>query len=159
MAKKKTGLSFSAFIILSLLAIGVVAVISTLQPDGYVEADIIEVEGSIVLIGSDCLAIVAETSPERAYSIELGIAGIIDDRPNTHDIFAETLRSFNLSLEYVTLDSYVDGIYYSNLVLKSNDKILKLDSKPSDAIALALRTNSTIYLNQTLLEEVGQNIC
>ena len=128
-------------------------------PAGYVEADVLEVQGSVVVLGKDCLAIVAETSPERAYSIELGIAGIIDGRPNTHDIFAETLRSFNISLEYVTLDNYEDGIYYANLVLKSDEKYLKLDTKPSDAIALALRTNSSIFLNQTLLEEIGQTVC
>ncbi|MFH0928741.1 MAG: bifunctional nuclease family protein [Candidatus Aenigmatarchaeota archaeon] len=157
--KKKSQLSFTIFIILVLLAIVTVAVIDMVQPPGYVVADVLEVDGSMVVLGSDCLAIVAETSPERAYSIELGIVGIIDGRPNTHDIFAETLRSFNISLEYVTLDSYVDGIYYANLVLKSGEKFLKLDTKPSDAIALALRTNSTIYLNESLLEEVGQNIC
>lgn len=160
MVKKKTaGLSFSAFIILALLAIATVAVIDIVQPDGYVEANVLEVDGSFVVLGNDCLAIIAETSPERAYSIQLGIEGIIDGRPNTHDIFSETLKSFNISLEYVTVDSYDDEIYYAKLVLKSDDKYLKIDTKPSDAIALALRTNSSIYLNQTLLREVGQNIC
>jgi hypothetical protein len=83
----------------------------------------------------------------------------MEQRPNTHDIFAQTLKSFNITLDYVTIDNLVNGTYYSNLFLRSGNKILKLDAKPSDAIALALRTNSTIYINKTLLQEVGKNIC
>lgn len=157
--KKKSDMTFTVFLILVLLSIITVAVIDTFDTSGYVKADILEVSDNTIVIGNECQAIVAETSPERAWSIQLGIEGIIDGRPNTHDIFAETLKSFNISLEYVTIDSFEDGIYYANLILKSDDKILKLDSKPSDAIALALRTNSTIYINETMLNEVGQNIC
>ena len=157
--KKKSDMTFTVFLILVLLSIITVAVIDTFDTSGYVKADILEVSDNTIVIGNECQAIVAETSPERAWSIQLGIEGIIDGRPNTHDIFAETLKSFNISLEYATIDSFEDGIYYANLILKSDDKILKLDSKPSDAIALALRTNSTIYINETMLNEVGQNIC
>jgi bifunctional DNase/RNase len=57
------------------------------------------------------------------------------------------------------LDRYEDGVYYANLFLKTKDKVLKLDSKPSDAIALALRTNSTIYINETLLNDIGETVC
>jgi len=157
--KKKTNMTFTTFLILVLLSITVVAVIDYFDTTGYVVADVLEVIDNTIVIGKGCRAIVAETSPERAYSIQLGIEGIIDDRPNTHDIFAETIKSFNITLEYVSLDNYYNGIYYANLVFKSRDKYLRLDSKPSDAIALALRTNSTIYINETMLEEVGEDIC
>lgn len=157
--KKRTNAAFSTFIALALLSIVVVAVIDNFNMENYVEADVLEVYDTTIVVGVGCRAIVADTSPERAYSIETGIAGIIDTRPNTHDIFAETLKSFNITLDHVTLDSYSDGIYYSKLVLETDEKLLKLDSKPSDAIALALRTNSSIYINKTMLEEIGQNIC
>jgi bifunctional DNase/RNase len=160
MAKKKNHkMPFMTFIALVLLSLAAVAVIDSFDTTGYVEADLLEVSGSTIILGNGCQAIVAETSPERAYSIELGIEGIIDERPNTHDIFAETLRSFNITLDYVTLDRYEDGVYYANLFLKTEDKVLKLDSKPSDAIALALRTNSTIYINETLLNDIGETVC
>jgi bifunctional DNase/RNase len=160
MAKKKNHkMPFMTFIALVLLSLAAVAVIDSFDTTGYVEADLLEVSGSTIILGNGCQAIVAETSPERAYSIELGIEGIIDERPNTHDIFAETLRSFNITLDYVTLDRYEDGVYYANLFLKTKDKVLKLDSKPSDAIALALRTNSTIYINETLLNDIGETVC
>ena len=150
---------FVIFIVLVLLSLAALAVINSFDTSGFVEADILEVSGTTVILGNGCKAIVADTSAERAYSIELGKAGIIDQRPNTHDIFAETLRSFNITLDYVTIDRFEDGIYYANLYLKTNDKVLQLDVKPSDAIALALRTNSTIYINKTMLDDIGETVC
>jgi bifunctional DNase/RNase len=157
--KKKTTPLLTPIIILILLSVVSLAVINIFDTSEYYVADVLEVEGPIITVGNGCTAIVAETSPERAYSIELGIRGIIEQRPNTHDIFSETLKSFNITLDYITIDSFKDGIYYSYLFLKSDEKILKLDVKPSDAIAMALRTNSTIYINKTMLQEVGVNIC
>ena len=157
--KKNHTLPFMTFIVLVLISLAVLAVINSFDTTGFVEADILEVSGNTIIIGSGCQAIVADTTAERAYSIELGIEGIIDERPNTHDIFAETLKSFNITLDYVTMDRFEDGVYYANLFLRTKDKVLKLDSKPSDAIALALRTNSTIYINETMLNEVGESVC
>jgi bifunctional DNase/RNase len=125
----------------------------------YVEANYLKVSGTTILIGNNCTAIVAETSTERAASIESGVKGIIDERPNTHDTFVAVLKSFNITLESVTIDNFDGKYYYANLLLKSGDKALKLDTRPSDAIAIALRANTTIYLNKTLLKEVGKNIC
>ena len=157
--KKPNKLPVIVFILIILFSFVAIAVINIINFEDYVIADVLQVSGSTVIIGNNCTAIIAETSPERALAIEEEINGITEQRPNTYDIFAESLKSFNISLEYVTLDNFVNGTYYSNLYLKSANKVLKLDSKPSDAIALALKTNSTIYLNKTLLNEVGENIC
>lgn len=155
-ASKLPLIIFLAIIIFSFISI---ALVNLINFEDYLVADVLEVSGNTVMLGNNCTAIISETSSERAHSIEIGIKGIIEDRPNTHDIFAQTLKSFNITLDYVTLDNFENGIYYANLYLKSGNKVLKLDVKPSDAIALALRTNSTIYINKTLLQEVGKNIC
>jgi hypothetical protein len=157
--KKKPQISELSFIMLILLSVASLAIINIIDTSDYYVADVLEVEGSVITLGHGCTAIVAETSPERAYSIELGIKGLIEQRPNTHDIFSETLKSFNITLDYVTIDRFDDEIYYANLILKTDEKVLKLDVKPSDGIALALRMNSTIYINKTMLQEVGKNIC
>lgn len=156
---KKPQIQSFTFILLILLSVASLAIISIIDSSDYYVADVLEVEGSVITLGHGCRAIVAETSPERAYSIELGIKGLIEQRPNTHDIFTETLKSFNITLDYVTIDRFEDEIYYANLILETDEKVLKLDVKPSDGIALALRTNSTIYINKTLLQEIGKNIC
>jgi bifunctional DNase/RNase len=125
----------------------------------YVVADYLKVSGTTILIGNNCTAIVAETSEERAASIESGVKGVIDERPNTHDTFVAVLKSFNITLDSVYVERFDGKYYYSDLLLRSGDKVLKLDTKPSDAIAIAVRTNSTIYINKTMLQEIGKNIC
>ncbi len=157
--KKASRLPLAVFLILILLSFVTIALVNLIDFEEYLIANVLEVQGNVVLIGNNCTAIIAQTSPERAYSIEIGIKGIIEKRPNTHDIFAETLKSFNITLEHVTLDNFEEGIYYANLHLKSGNKFLKLDVKPSDGIALALRMNTSIYVNKTLLEELGKDIC
>ena len=159
MPKNNSRLPVIILIALVLISFAATAVINLIDFNDYVAADVLEVSGTTVILGSNCTAIVSDTSPERAQAIESGMAAIIDGRPNTYDVFAETLRSFNISLDYVTLDSYANGTYYANLFLKTDAKTLKMDVKPSDGIALALRTNSTVYINKTLLNEMGSNIC
>jgi len=147
------------FVALVLLSFLVIASINLINLSDYVAANVLEVSGTSVIIGYNCTGIVADTSSERAASIEAGMKGIIQDRPNTHDVFVEALRSFNITLESVTIDNFDGNYYYANLLLRSGNKVLKLDTKPSDAIALAVRMNSTIYINKTLLQEIGKNIC
>ena len=161
MKKKKSNAPLITLVLLILSSIMAYAIVNLLEVDKlkYVVADYLKVDNNVIYIGNNCTAIVAETSPERAESIEAGIKGIINERPNTHDTFVAVLKSFNITLDYVNLERFDGKYYYADLILRSGDKILKLDTKPSDAIALAVRTNSTIYINKTMLEEIGQNIC
>jgi bifunctional DNase/RNase len=162
MAKKKVSkAALAALVLLALSSIMAYAIVSLIENNlpGYVAADVIKVSGNTVFIGNNCTAIVADTSTERAQSIEDGINGVIDQRPNTHDTLVAILKSFNITLDYVTIDRFDGTNYYSNLILRSNDKELKLDTRPSDAIAIAVRTNSTVFINKTMLQEVGKNIC
>jgi bifunctional DNase/RNase len=155
----KTTLITLAFLILSsIMAFAIVNLIE-IDTSKYVVADYLKVTGTTILIGNNCTAIVADTSQERADSIDSGMKGIIDQRPNTHDTIVAILKSFNITLDSVLMERFDGKFYYANLILKSGDKILKLDTKPSDAIAIAVRTNSTIYINKTMLGEVGKNIC
>jgi len=157
--KKKPNAAFITLVVLILVSIMAYAVINIVDVDEYVIVDVLEVSGTTIIIGNNCTAIVAETSPERAYSIELGKMRVIEERPTTHDIFSEVLKSFNITLDHVQIESFDDQYYYAYLFLMSGDKILRLDTKPSDGIALALRTDSPIYIKKTLLEQVGRDIC
>jgi len=162
MAKKKISKSpLVTLVLLVLSSLMAYAIINLIEIDmsKYVIADVLEVSENNIIVGNNCTAIVAETSQERADSIESGIRGIINQRPTTHDTFVEVLRNFNITLDHVNLERFDGNYYYADLVLQSGDKVLILDTKPSDAIALAVRTNSTIYINKTMLQEVGINIC
>ncbi|MEM7813917.1 MAG: DUF151 domain-containing protein [Candidatus Aenigmatarchaeota archaeon] len=127
--------------------------------DEFREQDVLDVDGTQVTIGRGCLAIIAETSPERAEAIELALANKSGERPNAYDGWASVLEEFNIAFEATTLYGRSEGAYLSRAIFRSGNSVLDLDMRPSDAIALALRTDTPIYLNMTLLREVGENIC
>jgi bifunctional DNase/RNase len=76
-------------------------------------------------------------------------------RPLTHDLFYSVLETFNIDLESVYLTKLEDGIFYAQLNF-ADSKFLS--ARPSDAIALALRSNSPIMASLTLLDEAGIEI-
>jgi len=159
--KKVSKAPLITLVLLILSSVMAYAIVNLIEIDKskYVVADYLRVSGTTILIGNNCTAIVADTSQERAQSIDDGIKGIINERPNTHDTFVAVLKSFNITLDSVYIERFDGNYYYADLILKSGDKVLKLDTKPSDAIALAVRTNSTVYINKTMLQEIGKNVC
>ena len=163
MAKKKMVKGYQLFLMgtvaIMALTFASVSVQTPFDTSGYVEADTVNVIESTIILGHGCDAIIAETSPERADSIVLGLMGKIDMRPNTHDIFAQTMKTFNITMQSATIDSFNGQFYKGSMIMWAPEKMLKLDSKPSDAIAVALRMDAPIYINQTLLSEKGENIC
>ena len=148
-----------AVFVVTFLSFAALAIMEEIEMNKYVEADILRVVDNTVIVGHNCTAIVAETSPERARSIELGISGDIQVRPNTHDLFKDVLESYNITLEMVAMDDFDDEMYYSTIYFKKGNEEVRLDAKPSDAFALALRTDSPIYIKKGVLEEQGKNIC
>ncbi len=148
-----------AALVLVVLALSGIAILQYFSSDGFVEADVLQVSGDSIFIGNNCTAISATTSPERAQSIEQGLSGIMGERPNTHDTIAQILKSFNITADAVKFNYYDGKYFYSDMVLHSGSKVLTLDMMPSDAIAIALRTNATIYINKTLLAQIGKKIC
>ncbi|MBU3896668.1 MAG: bifunctional nuclease family protein [Nanoarchaeota archaeon] len=135
------------------------ALVTHYSSDGYVIVDTLSIDGNTIIMGNGCKAIIADTSPERAYSIQLGLDKVIVGRPITHDTVSEILKSFNITLEAVKINGYDGQYYYSDMIMSNNEKVLSLDVMPSDAIAIALRLDAPIYINQTLLNEVGLDIC
>lgn len=127
----------------------------------YVKIDVIKVgdNGYIYFSNNNCTGVIARTSLERAKSIRKGKEEVIEGRPNTHDIFEDTLKHFNITLKKVIVTELKNNTYFAKMILKRKDKVLRLDCKPSDGMALALRTNSSIYMNKSLFEERKKDIC
>ncbi|UCD04477.1 MAG: bifunctional nuclease family protein [Candidatus Woesearchaeota archaeon] len=127
----------------------------------YIKIEVIKVgdQGFIFLGNDSCTGIIAKTSEERAQSMKLGLEKEIEFRPNTHDIFSAALEHFNITLNKVIIHKMAENTYFSDMILIQGNRVLKLDSKPSDAISVALRTNSSIYINKTLFEERKEKIC
>ena len=74
-------------------------------------------------------------------------------RPMTHDLVASVLNSFAIEVSRVEITDLKDNTYFALIHLVRDGKPFKIDSRPSDAIALALRTQSPIYVHETVIEQ------
>lgn len=92
----------------------------------------------------------------EAQSIAIALEkDIIPPRPLTHDLFKNFADIFRISIVEVIIHKLVDGVFYSSIVCRSNDKEEVIDARTSDAIALALRFRAPIYTHKTILEKAG----
>ncbi len=80
-------------------------------------------------------------------------------RPLTHDLIVDLLATTDTTLSAVHITDMVDGIFYAELRLRGiGGELAPLSARPSDAIAIALRTKSNIFVSQALLEKAGIQI-
>jgi bifunctional DNase/RNase len=79
-------------------------------------------------------------------------------RPFTHDLFLELLDKFSISLRFLQIDSIENGVFYAQLVLSADHHEEYIDCRPSDGIALALRGEVPIFVDETVLMSAGQRI-
>ena len=92
----------------------------------------------------------------EAQAIAVAAEGVKPNRPFTHDLVYKTLNHFNIVLEEVIISALRDGIFYATLICMNSDgQITKLDSRTSDALALALRFECPIFTYPSILESAG----
>ncbi len=76
-------------------------------------------------------------------------------RPISYDLLSSMVNDLAINVRHVVIHNVHHSIYYARVVIEKNHTIKDIDARPSDAIALALRTDSPIYASHTLLDEVG----
>ncbi len=92
----------------------------------------------------------------EAHSIAIALEeGIKPQRPLTHDLMKNTMDAYHIRLEKVIIDKFEEGIFYAKLVTEQNDIVHHIDSRTSDAVALAVRFKAQIYCEQNILDETG----
>lgn len=97
----------------------------------------------------------------EAQSIACVMRGIHPPRPLTHDLFVNILNAFHLRLDAVVIHMLPDGIFSGSLLLYDenvSDSNHVVDARSSDAIAIALRTGSKIYISPKLLDSIGVKV-
>lgn len=94
----------------------------------------------------------------EATAIAFALEGVQTPRPMTHDLLKLSLDALDASVQRVVVTEMHDGIYYADLVLGRNGEEITVSSRPSDAIALAARTGSPIFVAPQVLEESGVEI-
>lgn len=91
----------------------------------------------------------------EAYSIAMELQGTTSLRPLTHDLLKTVIADLGGKLISVVINDLSDDIFYARLVLDANGRHVEVDSRPSDAIALAVRAKVPIYVEESVLDHAG----
>ena len=91
----------------------------------------------------------------EAQSIAIKLEGLEPPRPLTHDLFLNFARAFKIDILEVVIYKLEEGIFYSELVCLYNDEVVRIDSRTSDAVSLALRFNCPIFTFEDIMEKAG----
>lgn len=88
----------------------------------------------------------------EAQAIIIEMKGIIPPRPLTHNLFASVLEVLGVVLMRILIYRVENGVFYTYLYMKADETVLRIDSRTSDAVALAIRMNAPIYIYEEILE-------
>ncbi|MCH6581121.1 MAG: bifunctional nuclease family protein [Nitrospinae bacterium] len=88
----------------------------------------------------------------EANAIALEIEKIATPRPMTHDLMKNLINDMKAEIKHILVSELKDNTFYAEISLLSGGDTLKIDSRPSDAIALALRVKAPIYVNEAVIE-------
>jgi uncharacterized protein len=91
----------------------------------------------------------------EAQAIAIQLEGLKPPRPLTHDLFLNFSHTFNIDLLEVTVYKLEEGVFYSKLTCDNGQRIIEIDARTSDAIALALRFKCPIYTTEDILKKAG----
>lgn len=91
----------------------------------------------------------------EAQSIALRLENITPTRPMTHDLFVNSAQAFGIKVVEVFIYKFEDGVFSSEITMTDGDRTVSIDSRTSDAIAIAMRTQAPIYTTREILESTG----
>ncbi len=91
----------------------------------------------------------------EAQSIAIKLEGLEPPRPLTHDLFLNFSRAFKINILEVIIYKLEEGIFFSELVCLYKDEVVRIDSRTSDAVSLALRFNCPIFTYEEILQKAG----
>ena len=94
----------------------------------------------------------------EAVSISSAINKESSPRPFTHDLFLDLMKRYSISVSRLIIDSCEEGVYYANLFLEKEGRDEILDCRPSDGIAIALRSGAPIFIEEELIVAGSQDV-
>ena len=89
----------------------------------------------------------------EANAIAMQLEGVSRPRPMTHDLITNLIRELSGRVEYIHIYDLKNNTYYAEISILKDGEVLKIDSRPSDAINIALRTGAPIFVSPKVLED------
>jgi hypothetical protein len=96
--------------------------------------------------------------PVEAMAISSAIEGVTPPRPLTHDLLRTVVESLGAAVVRVVVTDLRENVFFADLVLRIGDREVVVSSRPSDAIALSVRTGTPVFASQKVLDEAGIEI-
>jgi bifunctional DNase/RNase len=93
--------------------------------------------------------------PWEANAIAMKLQGLTPERPLTHDLFASVLEELGATVREVVIADLADETFHARILLDAGGTLHEIDSRPSDALALAVRTGVRIYAAESVLDRAG----
>jgi bifunctional DNase/RNase len=93
--------------------------------------------------------------PWEASAIAMKLQGLTPERPLTHDLFATTIEELGARIDRVVISELADETFHARIMLERDGKIVEVDARPSDALALAVRASVRIFAADAVLEQAA----
>ena len=116
--------------------------------------------GCAVFVGNDEKVFVINVEPQMGQIIGMFLRDVPKERPLTHDLMASIFKGFSITVERVIITDLKNSTYFARLVLQQQNelhtarKIVEIDARPSDCLALATAQKRPIYVTAALMEQV-----
>lgn len=94
----------------------------------------------------------------EAEAIAMELQGVTPTRPLPYDLMLTLLRELNATVEQVVIGDLSEQVFYARVLVSTNDSTFEVDSRPSDAIALAVRAGSRILVDESVMDNAGVSI-
>ena len=86
----------------------------------------------------------------EAWAISMELSGLASKRPLTHDLIATMIKTVGGKIKKVEVTDLIDSTFYAKIYLEVDSKVFGIDARPSDSLAVALKTRAPIYVNDAL---------
>jgi bifunctional DNase/RNase len=137
--------------------------IPQLSTNGFVQAnvtaDLTDQNTGNVTLSANCYDLIGGVEASQAVSIIDALDNQFGPRPNAHDLARDVFTALKINVLMVKVTEVKDSAFYAKIVLRQGNTVLNYDIRPSDGIAIALRMNAPIYVNETLLMTEGTKVC
>lgn len=91
----------------------------------------------------------------EAEAIALELQGIAATRPLPYDIIRVILSELGATIDQIVISDLTDSVFYARIVISVGDRTVEVDARPSDAIAIAVRTESRIFVDDAVMDDAG----
>ncbi len=121
---------------------------------------VVPIDGSFaVFLGNDEKTFVIYVDEPVGTAIAMSMRGMAKERPLTHDLLGHVLRAFGAKVDRVVINHMENGVFHARLIMSAENelhqrKVVELDARPSDSIALAVAQNAPIFVSNQVWERV-----